>query len=444
MASKTAQLPFSAEQEKWYQDACARLDPSRLKRLLMDLINIHSPTGLERPASEFMANYMREHLGGRGFYQPIDEHTGNCYGEIRGSGGGAALMLYAPIDTHIDNNPSYDIPWVGPELRPDMKPNAFAEGDMIFGLGAANPKGMVASLVEIATALYEAGVPIKGDLIPAFAGGGMPVSLPYRHNYGLSSGVYHLLTRGIAPDFAIIMKPWWVVFHEEPGCCWFKVSVYGTMGYAGITRGTPGYRSAIIPATTVIQEIEEWLPRYAKRNTSGNILPEGHIAAVRAGWPERPAFPSGTTEIYLDVRCSPRTTPAEVKSQFAEEMAALHKRHPEIEFTWEMYGSGFGGSTPQENWIIQSSYRGWERIEGKPHGDPPLMGGQTDGALIRRLGIPTARIGYPWPPDNCPKEYTEGLGGMGVASISDFIKSAKAIMYVVIDTLTRPRKELGL
>jgi hypothetical protein len=33
---------------------------------------------------------------------------------------------------------------------------------------------------------------------------------------------------------------------------------------------------------------------------------------------------------------------------------------------------------------------------------------------------------------------------MGVASIKDFIKSARAIMYVVIDTLTRSRAELGL
>ena len=32
----------------------------------------------------------------------------------------------------------------------------------------------------------------------------------------------------------------------------------------------------------------------------------------------------------------------------------------------------------------------------------------------------------------------------GVASIKDFIKSAKAIMYVVIDTLTRTRTDLGL
>jgi hypothetical protein len=125
-------------------------------------------------------------------------------------------------------------------------------------------------------------------------------------------------------------------------------------------------------------------------------------------------------------------------------MASIHQRHPDIEFDWDMFGACPGGATDPQNWIVQSSYRGWERVEGRPHGEAPKMGGQTDGALIRRLGIPCARIGYPWPPDNCPDEYKEGLGGMGVASINDFIKSARAIIYVVIDTLTRSRADLGL
>ena len=64
MATKTKQVPFTKDQERWYREACEHLDGSRLRRLLMDLINVHSPTGLECQASEFMAAYQREHLGG--------------------------------------------------------------------------------------------------------------------------------------------------------------------------------------------------------------------------------------------------------------------------------------------------------------------------------------------------------------------------------------------
>jgi len=89
MAENTRTLPLSAEQEKWYGQACERLNPERLRNLLLELINIHSPTGAERRASEFAAAYMREHVGEHSRYQPIGEETGNAIGEIRGSGGGA-------------------------------------------------------------------------------------------------------------------------------------------------------------------------------------------------------------------------------------------------------------------------------------------------------------------------------------------------------------------
>jgi len=63
MAEKTRTVPLAAQQEKWYAEACDRLNPERLKKLLVDLIDIHSPTGAERRASEFIVGYMREHLG---------------------------------------------------------------------------------------------------------------------------------------------------------------------------------------------------------------------------------------------------------------------------------------------------------------------------------------------------------------------------------------------
>src|SRR5271165_3708267 len=153
MADKTRSAPFSAEQEKWYAQACERLNRERLKKLLLNLIDVHSPTGAERQASEFMTGYMREHLGERSLYQPITEDTGNAVAEVRGSGGGAALLLYAPIDTHLEADPDRDLPWAGPTLRADMLPKSFAQGDLVYGLGAANPKGMVASLTEVAIAM---------------------------------------------------------------------------------------------------------------------------------------------------------------------------------------------------------------------------------------------------------------------------------------------------
>lgn len=425
-----------------YEQVCARLNPDRFRELLVNLINIHSPTGLERPAAEFMADYLQNTVGIPANYQPMNETSGNAFGEHLGDGAGSRLLLYSPIDTHID--PENDVPWVGPRLRPDMLPHARVDGDLVIGLGASNPKCMVAGLTEVTHAVVESGIPLTGDLAIGFAGGGMPVTMSNRNRAGMSNGVFHLLTHGAMPDHAIVFKPWWAVFPEEPGMCWFKVSVRGTYGYAGIARGTPGFRSSIVPAARVIQYIEEWLPQYTARNTSGTTIPEGWISAVRSGSPDKPAFPSATTEIYLDVRVNPRTTPGAVRHQFAELIAQIRATEPAFDLDWEMYGSLPGGMTDPDNWIIQSCRRGWEEVEGRPYESTPLLGGQTDGTLIRRLGVPTARIGYPWPPASAPADLNEGLGGMGVASVNDVMTAARAVAYAVVDTLTRTREEIDL
>src|SRR5690606_40563 len=128
---------------------------------------------------------------------------------------------------------------------------------------------------------------------------------------------------------------------------------HGDLGYAGIPRGLPNFRSSILPASTIIQEIEAWLPEYTKQHTAGTVEPHGWISAVRSGWPEKPAFPSAATEIYLDVRINPRTSPADVRADFARLMADIAKRHPDMEMDWEMIGSTPGGMTDPANWIVQ-------------------------------------------------------------------------------------------
>ncbi len=433
---------LGAERQAWFEKAVALIDEERMHRRSLALTAIHSPTGREREASEFMVADLAD-AGLEARYQPMGEASGNAAARLRGSGGGPSLLLYAPIDTHLEADPATDIPWVGPKLRPDMVPEPIERDGMIIGLGAANPKAMVVTQAEAARVICQADIPLSGDLFVAFASGGMPVDLAAPGNRGLSDGVFHLLTRGVHTDFALVMKPGNAVYHEEVGLCWFKVSVKGTMGYAGMARGVPGFRSSIVPAARVISELEDWLPGYAERNSSGQVFPHGWISAVRAGWPERVAFPSATTEIYLDIRCNPRTPPAEVATQLGQAIADIRARHPDIEMDWEMTASIPGASTNPENWIINSAIRAWETVEGREHEPPRRTGGQTDISTIRNLGIPTARTGWVPMPDAAPDEFREGLGGMGVTYAPGLAPACRKLVYSIIDTCTRTREEVG-
>jgi acetylornithine deacetylase/succinyl-diaminopimelate desuccinylase-like protein len=445
MTMTTTPLALSAQQQQWLDQACARVSGARLKQLNLELTSIHSPTGAERAASEHMVAHMRA-MGLQARYQELNALSGNAVGRLRGSGDGASLLLYAPIDTHLEADPAQDLPWAGPVLRADMLPHGTARGDTVIGLGASNPKGMVATLTEAVHCVLEAGVPLRGDLVLAFAGGGMPVVVPERHHAGLSSGVTHMLLNGVTADYGIIMKPWDEIYYEHPGMCWFKVTVKGSMGYAGIPRGTPGFRSSIVPAARVIQELEAWLIDYTARHTSEQIAPEGWISAVRAGWPDRPAFPSAATELYLDMRTNPQQSSAAVQAEFDAAMRAILARCPGIEAEWEMTAAVPGSRTEPDNWIVQSALRAWQLGHGgRPYPGAPHMSGQTDAAALCKLGVPLVRIGYPWLGDKVmPPEFSDGLGGMGVSHVPDLLAPCRALIYSIIDTCTRSRADTGL
>jgi acetylornithine deacetylase/succinyl-diaminopimelate desuccinylase-like protein len=453
MASQTAApvdvavkpAPLSSAQRRWLDDAVALIDEERMRIFNRDLTAIHSPTGEERAINAWMTQHMRE-MGLAAFYQPVDERSGNAVGRLAGRGDGPCLMLYAPIDTHLQADPEADVPWVGPELRPDMLPQAcIADNGDVIGLGAANPKGMVTALTEAVRCVRAAGVPLLGDVLLACAGGGMPSMPPrcdVRQHHGLSSGVIHMLTHGVTADCAIICKPGWAAAWEEVGLCWFKVTVRGQMGYAGMTRTFPNFRNAVVHAATFVLALEEWLPRYQAHNTSGLCAPQGAIAAIRGGWPHKPAFSTAATEVYIDLRCNPRTSPAAVQAQFAEAMRDICARHPEIRLDWEMYAAYPGSYTDPEHWIVQSAMRGWEFVEGTTHHAIAGTSGQTDASALRHLGIPTVRLGYP-PVPTIPPEW-QGFGGLGVSHIPNLAKVTRAVIYAIIDTCTRSRAAIGL
>jgi acetylornithine deacetylase/succinyl-diaminopimelate desuccinylase-like protein len=434
-------MTLSDLQRRWFEAARACINAERLKRLTRELTAIHSPTGAERHACEFVVRHLRN-LGLAAQYQMVDEQSGNCVARLDGTGGGASLMLYAPIDTHLDADAA-DIPWVGPTLRADMLPQSREEDGLVIGLGASNPKSMLCTLIEAINAVRDAGVSLKGDVILASCGGGMPWLVADRHMNGISSGVRHMLAQGLKPDCGIIFKPGDEVYYEHPGMCWFKISVRGTLGYSGLPRGIPGFRSSIVPAARVILALERWLTEYPDRHESEQVRPEGWIAAIRAGWPEKPAFPSATTELFVDIRTNPDQSCRSVHQELTDFLRALRLDDTSLEFECEMIATCEASRTDPQHWIVQSAQRAWESRHGRAYPGAPRASGQTDAATLCRLGIPLVRVGYPFAV-NMPTQYAEGLGGMGVARVSDLLGPCESVIYSIIDTCTRERSELGL
>ncbi|GAA4038389.1 M20 family metallopeptidase [Nonomuraea soli] len=339
----------------------------RLRELVAGLVRIPSPTGDERALAEHIA----AELGGR--VQPLGERQANAVARLRGDGTGPDLMLYAPIDTMtaVDER---DLPPEGPEPAPEI------EGDLVTGPGAGNPKGHAACVMAAFETIRDSGVRLKGDVIAAFGAGGMP------DRGGQGVGCSFLLEQGYHPDYAVIAKPGWSASHEEVGLAWFEVTVRGHHTYVGSRHRLP-YDNAIASAAEVVLAIETWAEDYTVRHTSGQVAPQAIVGAIEGGWWRMPAFTPAACRFLVDVRLSPRDTPAQVKREF---LTLVHGLGAEAEMVLSIPGTSTDPGSP----VVRAAVGAFERLDGH-HVPQEGMSGATDANILRSRGVPTVRVGMP-------------------------------------------------
>jgi acetylornithine deacetylase/succinyl-diaminopimelate desuccinylase-like protein len=431
---------FSAEQRAAFARACAHVDLDELRRLTAEAVAIQSYVGTE----SLLAAHFVDLLAANGLdahYQRFGSNRGNAVARRRGDGSGPALLLYAPIDMHITGDADEDGPFLELDGRPDLHPEPIVQGDYIIGLGAENPKGHAVCVAAAAIALARAEVPLQGDVIVGLGGGGMPVNASAQQpKAGHGLGCAYMLEHGVEPDFAVIAKPGGAVAYEEVGLCWFKLTVHGSFGYAGIPPRA-GLRNAVVDAAAIVTRLNAWFPEYRARNTSGLIAPNGTVSAIAGGWPEKPAFLPDTCAVYVDLRVSPRTPPDDAARQLGAALDAIRAEVPGIAFDCEMIAAIPGTSTPSGNWIVRSSILAWEAIYGRPHALRTGTSGATDANILRGHGIPTARIGMPALGSDAP---FAGTFSMGVVSATAMVALTNALIAVSIDTCMRSRADAAL
>ncbi|MEU5647000.1 M20 family metallopeptidase [Streptomyces milbemycinicus] len=425
----------------WAAEATRHISTDRLRELITGLVDIPSPTGDEGPLATHIADTLRS-AGCHAATQPLDDRQANAWARLTGDGTGPDLMLYAPIDTLTVGEESEDLPWIGPELREDMRPAATVYDDLVTGLGASNPKGHAACVMMATEAIARAGIPLTGDLVAAFGAGGMPTNarpVGTRRNTGQGAGCSFLLEQGVWTDYAVIAKPGWTVSWDEVGLVWFEVSVHGTHTYAGSRHRLP-YDNAIARAGEVARYLEEWFVEYAERHTSGTVAPQGIVASVRGGWPRMAAVTPAVCTLMVDLRISPDTTPMQVKREFMAALADLRAKEPGLDVRAEMVLAIPGTRTPRGSWIHRSATAAWEALEGREHEVIAGNSGATDANILRGRGIPTVRVGMPKVTE-APFEI-DFTRGMNTVSLRAMEKLSRHLIRTAVDTVTRSRAEL--
>ena len=367
--------------------AVDKIDRKRLVDLVVQLVNVPSPTGFEGDmAREFHA--VLQGAGFRSSLQPIGDERYNAIGLWEGAGGGKTLMFNGHLDTSF--GPEQAHRGLGYRCEGNV-----VDDEWIYGMGTFNMKSALATYTVACESIRAAGIEIAGNVVIAGVAGAIekaPVNeFEGRMYQGYGPGTKYAITHGAVADYCILGEPTnMMVIPRHCGTSWFKITVPGMLIH---TAWSEYQQNSVSNSSLILDALNDWIPGYMKRNEFGGTQPKVNIAAIEGGWPWRGARTPEACSIYVDVRTPPDVLPIEVYREVRELIRGLEKEHASLEGTTvDIYVSAPGTSIPDDHELIQMIVAAHTEQLGKP----PEFGNEiwySDAAHMNRYGIVTVNYG---------------------------------------------------
>ncbi len=367
--------------------AVEKVDRSALIDLVVQLVNIPSPTGHEGDMGRAVHQVLQD-SGFRATLQPIGDQRYNAVGILEGQGRGKTLMFNGHLDTSFGPEQAHR----GLGYRCE---GTVVDDEWIYGMGTFNMKSAMATYVTAATAIQAAGIKLGGDVVIAGVCGEIEKAPtgefddPVYQGYGV--GTKFAITHGAVADACILGEPTnMMVIPRHCGTTWLKIVVPGVLIH---TAWSEPEQNAISNATLVLNALHKWMPDYIERNAIGDWRPKVNIAAIEGGWPWRGARTPDTCTLYLDVRTMPDVLPVAVYREVRELIRETVREHACLEGTTvDIYVSAPGTSIPDDHELIETIVE----AHTQQLGAPPEFGTEiwySDAAHMNRYGIPTVNYG---------------------------------------------------
>lgn len=369
------------------QKAVDQINRERLVDLVVQLVNVPSPTGYEGD----MARALHEVLQGANFrstLQPVGDERYNAIGLFEGLGGGKSLMFNGHLDTSFGPEQAHR----GLGYRCE---GTVVDDEWIYGMGTFNMKSALATYIVATESIQAAGIKLGGDVVIAGVAGEIekaPVNeFDGRQYQGYGPGTKYAITHGAIADYCILGEPTnMMVIPRHCGTTWLKITVPGMLIH---TAWSEHEKNAISNSNVVLKALNDWIPEYMRRNEFGGTQPKVNIAAIEGGWPWRGARTPDNCSIYMDVRTSPDVLPMEVLREVRGMVRELAKEHGFLEgATVDVYVSAPGTSIPDDHELIKTIVEAHRTQLGKA----PEFGNEiwySDAAHMNRYGIPTVNYG---------------------------------------------------
>ncbi|HJP38258.1 MAG TPA: M20/M25/M40 family metallo-hydrolase [Gammaproteobacteria bacterium] len=367
--------------------AIEQVDRSALIDLVVELVNVPSPTGYEGDMGRAVHQVLQD-SGFRSTLQPIGDRRYNAVGILEGAGGGKTLMFNGHLDTSF--GPEQAHRGLGYRCEGNV-----VDDEWIYGMGTFNMKSAMATYVTAAKAIQAAGIRLGGDVVIAGVCGEIEKAPtgefdgPDYQGYGV--GTKFAITHGAVADACILGEPTnMMLIPRHCGTTWLKIEIPGVLIH---TAWSEPEQNAISHSTLVLDALHKWMPEYIEANAIGDWRPKVNIAAIDGGWSWRGARTPDTCTIYLDVRTMPDVMPIAVYREVRELIRETVREHACLEGTTvDIYVSAPGTSIPDDHELIATIVEAHTRQLGTA----PEFGTEiwySDAAHMNRYGIPTVNYG---------------------------------------------------
>jgi putative selenium metabolism hydrolase len=301
------------------------------------------------------------------------DSMGNVVGVLKGRGSGPTLMFNGHMD-HAGVG-QMEEPFSGQEL--DGKPFGH-EGPVIYGRGAVDMKGALASMIYAGGTIKKMGLPLLGEVL---------VTCVVREEMARGEGILHLLKSGWKADFAVSGEPSGLTVRVgHRGKMELKVTTKGRTSHAGFPQGGI---NAIVKMNNFINALQAKYP-----------LPEHPFLGKADCTPiDITASPGALTpivpdrcELTIDRRFLPEESEAELLGGFRVILEELQSNDPDFQFeieTLKWFPSMF---TDPESPIVRAMSRARKEVMGDAGTISAWYFG-VDGTFINQAGIPCVGFG---------------------------------------------------
>jgi len=355
--------------------------------LLCGLIAYRSTTGAEHDVQEHVHGL----LSSAGFpaeFIPIDEnivndtdytivpgHKGyqgrpNVLVNLPGSGGGRSVL----VNSHTDVVPG-----------PDELFDARFEQDVLYGRGACDAKGQVATILLVLSALKDLGIRLKGDVQAQFvieeeAGG---------------NGSLATIIQGNRADAAVVLEPTGLgVFPANRGAAWFKLGVTGRSVHMGRYREGVSAVDEMLGLVSILKEYESFLRDVSKGQPLFPDDPSPVVVNIgRIGGGDWPSTVPSECVVEGGIAFLPSRNIKRIREEIYDliksKATPWAREHFSLEFA-RLHNEAF--ETPTEHPAVRCFHRAAESVLG--HQELKGWAASCDGRLFYHRGrMPTIVFG---------------------------------------------------